>query len=135
MGLILPLALIASALLLTTVWKTAEGPLNARMYVQTALVTAAVCWSIGWGSAVMNHDAEVDAAAADTAAMMQDTYGISVDEDDARAIVTDTLGDRTFKATATGEGAVYLLSGSWEEDGFHLNTVGQEITVLPSFTR
>lgn len=133
MGLVLPLALIASALLLTTVWKTAEGPLNARLFVQTALITAAVCWTLAWGVAVQDHKAEVNDAAAAAAGMLQDTYGIVVEEDDARAIVTDSLGDRTFKGSA--EGAVYLLSGSWEEDGFHLNTVGQEISVFPALTR
>lgn len=133
MGLILPLALIASALLLTTVWKTPEGPLSARLFVQTALITAAMCWTLAWGVAVQDHEAGVDEAAADVSVMLGSTYGISVGEEDARAIVTDTLGDRTFKGSA--EGALYLLTGSWEDDGFHLNTVGQEISVLPAFTR
>lgn len=133
MGLILPLALIASALLLTTVWKTAEGPVSFRFFTQAALIAAAVCWTISWGVLVHDHNNEVADAAGFTSGMLLDTYGITVAEDDARAIITDTLGDQMFKGVA--EDAVYLLSGSWEEDGFHLNTVGQEITVLPAMQR
>lgn len=134
MGLILPVALAAALLLLTTVWKPARETVNTRLFVQAAIWAAALCWVIVWGAAVQDHDQAVDKAAEETALIFQSGYGIRIDPEDARDIVTDTLGDRTFKG-GTEDGSVYLLSGTWEDNGFHLNTVGQAVSVLPADER
>lgn len=129
MGLLLPLITIGAIALNLTNWKpTANGDVLTKGLTKFALVAVSAAWATIWLVGFNAHSAKVDAATDRTVAQFENAYGVTLDKDIARDIVEDKITDAPFKATA--EGQTIYLTANWDDEGLHLNSVGNEVAVL-----
>lgn len=130
MGLIIPLALAVSILLLITVWKPAAGStgLVLRSALQGAIVAASIGWAIIWSTGVGAYNDDSNAAAEEAALNLGAVYGLEIDQDTALAIVQDKLDGREFEGIT--ESGVILMTAKWDDGKLHLYSRGYEAAVL-----
>lgn len=130
MGLIIPLALAVSILLLMTVWKPAKNSTDTMLkgFLQGSVIGAAVVWSILWSSGAGAYNDDSDAAAEQAALNLGAAYGLEIDQETALAIVQDNLEGREFEGIT--EAGVILMSASWDDGELHLYSRGYEAAAL-----
>lgn len=130
MGLVIPLALAFSVLLLMTTWKPAGGSRGSvlRSALQGGIVAATVVWAVFWGAGVSSYNDDSEAAAEQAALNLGAVYGVEIDREAALAIVQDRLEGYEFEGTT--EAVVLLMSASWEEGDLHLYSRGHEAAVI-----
>ncbi|MGK3708714.1 hypothetical protein [Arthrobacter sp. IK3] len=129
MGIILPLALAASILLLLSAYKPADDSARlARTAMKTLVIAAAASWAVIWAFLTAGYNSDSADAAGTAALNLSAAYGLAIDEEAALAIVQDDLEGYEFLGT-TSEG-VMILSAAWEENQLHLYSRGFEAAVL-----
>lgn len=129
MGLILPLALIASVLLLLTTWQERTKGFSTKSFLRGALYASAGAWVLVWGAASIDYTDRSHEAAEAASYTLGAVYGVQIEPEAALAIVQDDLDGYQFKGLSNG--TVLLLGAEWNDGQLHMNSMGYEAAVLP----
>ena len=129
MGLILPLALIASILLLMTTWKYSSEGFSLKGFLRGAMYGLAVAWVFIWGAAAAEYTDRSHEAAEAASYTLGMVYGVQIEPEAALAIVQDDLDGLQFKGQT--HDATLVLSAEWVDGSLHMNSMGYEAAVLP----
>lgn len=134
MGIILPLALIASILLLMSLWKPerSENGYLGKSFVTGLLGASAIIWTVIWGVSAIDYN-DRSREAADAASMtLENRFGLALDPQDALDLVQGRTGERIIAQSPEGR---MILEAEWEDSALVIYSTGFEAASMARLDR